>query len=159
MNNGSSPNIWRNIAAIPAALVVWWIGMKLVDLWIMSFLQGDDPESTTFMFFIPVEPVAIWVIPFFQFLLVPGFAVFAAAFVADSKKSQFAVAVATIIVGLSVLGVLFFTFGARGEVPGMMIFRLWLFNLIALASVAVGLAGAFEEQKKEEANKAVQATG
>jgi hypothetical protein len=147
MNNISPPNIWRNIAAIPAALAVWWIGMKLVDTWLMSFLQGDDPDSTTFMFFIPIEPVSIWLIPFFQFLLVPGFSVYAASLVADSKKKYFAVAVTTIIILTSVLGVLFFTFGLRLEVSGMVIFRLWLWNIIGVASAAFGLFTVFEEHK------------
>jgi|688.fasta_scaffold1923497_1 hypothetical protein len=66
---------------------------------------------------------------------------------ADSKKKYFAVAVTTIIILASVLGVLFFTFGLRIEVSGMVIFRLWLWNIIGVASAVFGLFTVFEDHK------------
>ena len=146
MTEDPTPSIWRNIGSIPAALFVWWLGIRLVDHWVMSFLRGEDLENDKFLFFIPVEPIAVWMVPILQYLVVPGVCVYTAACVATSKRTHFAVAIATLLVAMTLLASLLISFGSL-DVPGVMIFRLWLCTVIGWASIAVSLGMVFEEFK------------
>ncbi len=138
MNKGGPEIILRNLAAIPVAIVVAWIGEWFLEFKVMEMLQGDDPHATKFFFIIPIKPVADWVIPFVQSLLVPGITVVVASGVAASRKTGFAVATGVFMSITLVVMTVAVTY--HSTLPGMTIFRLWLWTVVSLASVLFSIA-------------------
>ena len=129
MPKNQESNIWRNIGSIPAAFAVWLLATRLAEHVVMLFIRGEDEANTKFLFFFPVEPIADWIVPIFQCLVVPGLCVYTAAAVATSKLTYFAVVMATLNTAIMLLGPLAISFGSF-DVPGVIIFRVWLCTLI-----------------------------
>ena len=156
MSNKQESNIWRNIGAIPAAIVAWFAMNWIIGDFVLDALMGEDHDRQHFLFIIPVQPVALWVIPIFQSFIVPGVCVTVAYFVATSQQTYFAVITATIIVMILLFAILVISFSPL-EIEGMLLFKTWLCFVISIGSVAWGLVEAFKTHKEEAAASARRA--
>jgi len=152
MSSNQETTIWRNIGAIPAAFIAWFVVNWVVAHFVLNALMGEDRDRAYCLFIIPVEPVAIWAIPILQSMIVPGSCVAISYYVATTKQSYFAVVTATILVMLFLAPNIFISFSPM-KIEREVLFKSWLFCVISIASVAYALFALFEEYNKQEANK------